>query len=85
MVYNSKEMIYMPTTADMYNCIEAERARNKMTIAEFTSSLEIGEKTYRNWRDNEKPLSADILVKISQLFKCSVDYLLCLTDKVRIE
>ena len=25
----------MPTTKDMYNCIEAERARSGMTIEEF--------------------------------------------------
>lgn len=75
----------MPTTADMYNCIEAERARNKMTIEEFASSIDVGEKTYRNWRDNSKPLTTETLVKISQLFKCSVDYLLCLSDKIRIE
>lgn len=75
----------MPTREDMYNCIEAERARNKMTIEDFASSIDVAEKTYRNWRDNSKPLSADTLIKISQVFKCSVDYLLCLSDKVRIE
>ena len=74
----------MPNTNDMYNCIEAERARKGMTLEEFTVKIGIGEKTYRNWRDSAKPISSDILVKISDLFNVSVDYLLCLTDKVKI-
>ena len=74
----------MPTTTDMYNCIEAERTRNKLTIEEFSTKIGIGEKTYRNWRDNSRPINTDILIKMSRLFNCSVDYLLCLSDKVRI-
>lgn len=72
----------MPTTQDMYRCIEAERARNGYTIAEFADKIGVYEKTYRNWRDSAKPISSDILVKISTLFGCSIDYLLGLTDKV---
>ena len=74
----------MPTTKDMYNCIEAERARIGMTIEEFSEKIGIAEKTYRNWRDSEKPISSDTLITISHLFGCSIDYLLCLSDKVRI-
>ncbi len=74
----------MPTTKDMYNCIEAERARIGMTIEEFSEKIGVAEKTYRNWRDSEKPISSDTLITISHLFDCSIDYLLCLTDKVRI-
>lgn len=68
----------------MYNCIEAERARIGMTIEEFSEKIGVAEKTYRNWRDSEKPISSDTLITISHLFDCSIDYLLCLTDKVRI-
>jgi transcriptional regulator with XRE-family HTH domain len=74
----------MPTPMDMYNCIEAERTRNKWTIEEFSKKIGISEKTYRNWRDNEKPLNTEVLIKMSQVFKCSVDYLLGLSDKIRI-
>lgn len=75
----------MPTTKDMYNCIEAERARSGMTIEEFSSKIGVAEKTYRNWRDSAKPITSDMLVVISTLFGCSIDYLLCLSDKIRIK
>ncbi len=74
----------MPTITDMYNCIEAERARTGLTIAEFAERIGVAEKTYRNWRDSAKPITSDMLVKISRLFGCSIDYLLCLTDKIKI-
>ena len=74
----------MPTTVDMYNCIEAERARSGLTLSEFAEKIGISEKTYRNWRDDAKPISSETLVKLSHLFGCSIDYLLCLSDKVRI-
>ena len=73
----------MPTAIEMYNCIEAERARNNLTIEEFANQIGVAEKTYRNWRDSAKPISSDMLIKISGLFGCSIDYLLCLTDKIR--
>lgn len=74
----------MPNTNDMYQCIEAERARNGMTLKEFADKIGIGEKTYRNWRDSKKPISSEILIKISVLFGVSIDYLLGLTDKIKI-
>lgn len=74
----------MPTAKDMYNCIEAERARNNLTLEEFADKIGVAEKTYRNWRDSEKPIASDVLISISNLFGCSIDYLLCLSDKVRI-
>lgn len=75
----------MPDTEYMYSCIEAERARNGLTLEEFTTKIGIGEKTYRNWRDSAKPISSDILIKISDLFSVSVDYLLGLSVKVKID
>ena len=74
----------MPTTTDMYNCIEAERTRCGLTLEEFAEKIGVAEKTYRNWRDSAKPISSDTLIKISHLFECSIDYLLCLSDKIRI-
>ena len=73
----------MPSTIDMYNCIEAERARRGLTIESFAKEIGVAEKTYRNWRDSAKPISSDMLIRISHLFECSIDYLLCLTDKIK--
>ncbi|MBR3422662.1 MAG: helix-turn-helix transcriptional regulator [Ruminococcus sp.] len=75
----------MPTTVDMYNCIEAERARRKLTILEFSELIGVSEKTYRNWRDSAKPISSNLLIKISNVFGCSVDYLLGLSDKLKVK
>lgn len=74
----------MPTTHDMYRCIEAERARNDLTIADFAEKIGIYEKTYRNWRDSDKPISSDMLIKISKLFGVSIDYLLGLSGRREI-
>lgn len=73
----------MPTNETMYKCIEAERARNGMTIEEFTEAIDVSEKTYRNWRAEQKSISSAMLIKIATLFGCSTDYLLGLSDKVR--
>lgn len=74
----------MPTPKDMYSCIEAERARKGWTIEEFSEKINVFEKTYRNWRDGEKPLSSTKLIEIADVFNCSVDYLLGLSDKIKI-
>lgn len=74
----------MPSTRDMYNCIEAERARKGWTIEEFAKKIGVSEKTYRKWRDENKLINCEQLRTISRTFGCSVDYLLCLSDKVKI-
>ena len=72
----------MPTTRDMYRCIEAERARKGWTIEQFAEKIGVNEKTYRNKKDEGKTLDSEMLIKIADVFGCSVDYLLCLTDKI---
>ena len=74
----------MPTNSDMYRNIEAERARKGLTIKELTDALGLKEeKTYRNWRDSGKDLSSAVLIKMSEIFDCSVDYLLGLSTTIR--
>lgn len=68
-----------------YRNVEAERARKDWTIAECAEKFGITEKTYRNRRDNLSKLSGDELVAIATTFDCSVDYLLGLTDTVRVK
>lgn len=76
----------MPTTKDLYCNIEAERARYGWTIDDMSKAYGDGmsEKTYRNWRDKEKPLSCTELVRFAEIFACSVDYLLGLSDKIKV-
>lgn len=74
----------MPSTKDMYACIEAERARKGWTIQEFSEKIGIYERTYRNWKDGEKPIPSTMLISIADAFECSVDYILGLSDKIKI-
>lgn len=57
------------------NNIEAERARLQLTKEEMARELGISPKTYRNYT-NGKPIPSTILIKMSKIFNCSVDYLL---------
>lgn len=55
--------------------IEAERARNGMTAEALAAALGVSRKTLYNWCNSGKiPQSA--LIKMSQVFNCSIDYLL---------
>ena len=71
--------------SNLYSNIEAERARNGMTIQELADKIGMSEKNYRNWKKFNKPMPSDMLIKIARLFECSADYLLGLTDKVKIQ
>ena len=72
----------MPTTKDMYNNIRAERARNGWTIAETAERYGISEKTLRNWEKSEKKLNCTQIKRFAEIFHCSADYLLGLTDTI---
>lgn len=68
----------------LYSNIVAERARRHWTIAECAEKLGINEKTYRNRLAKGKDISCSDLLKYAALFECSADYLLGLSDKIKI-
>ena len=55
--------------------IEAERVRRGYTRETLSRELEITSRTYRNYLHGS-PIPSDKLVRMAQLFGCSVDYLL---------
>ena len=58
-----------------YPNIEAERARHGMTAEALAAALGVSRKTLYNWCSSGKiPQSA--LMTMSQVFNCSIDYLL---------
>lgn len=59
----------------MYRNINAERARNGLSVAKLAEKLGIGVRTYYSWQKNGK-IPASKLIQMSKLFNCSVDYLL---------
>lgn len=63
-----------------YGNIEAERARIGLSKDDFAKSLGISIKTYYNWLNGTTPISIDALMKMSNIFNVSLEYLLGLTD-----
>lgn len=59
----------------LYPNINAERSRRKMTIEELAAALGVTRKTVYNWmvRGN---IPQSKLEKMSEMFNCSIDYLL---------
>lgn len=64
----------------MLNNIEAERARNRLTKDAISTALGVTPKTYNAYIDGKVPVPHTILVKMANMFGCTVDYLLGLTD-----
>lgn len=67
----------------MFMNIEAERARKKLSQDEFSKELGITRKTYYE-RQLKEDFSTEMLIKMSNLFDCSIDYLLGLTRNPKI-
>ena len=59
----------------MLNNIEAERSRKLLTKANLSDKLGITQNTYNRYIHGDSIPSA-ILIKMSELFECSIDYLL---------
>ena len=59
----------------MYPNIEAERARNGLTITQLASLLGVSRKSYYNWRIKGK-IPQNKLLKMADIFGVPVDYLL---------
>lgn len=66
----------------LYPSIEAERARAGMTKLELCNHLDITPKTLINWQSGKTSIPISKVIKLSQMFQCSTDYLLGL-DEVR--
>lgn len=61
--------------------MKAERARLGLTLAEVASQLGVHENAVLRWENGQsEPLGSNI-VKLSELYGCSPEYLLEQTDK----
>lgn len=58
-----------------YPNINAERSRAGMTVEDLTKSLGVTRKTVYNWMAHGN-IPQSKLEKMSELFHCSIDYLL---------
>lgn len=62
-----------------YPNIAAERAKRKMSIDAMADYLGVTRKTVYNWETSGK-IPQTALIKLSDLFCCTVDYLLETTE-----
>lgn len=67
----------------MYPNIEAERARCQLSQEELSEKLGVERKTYYSWLSKGNiPISA--LLKMGEVFNCSIDYLVGRTRNPQI-
>lgn len=65
----------------IFNSIEAERARNGMTKEELAAQIGISTKTYYNWLNGVNPIPSTALIRMSDIFGVTIDYLLNRDDQ----
>lgn len=65
----------------MFNNIEAERARHRMTKLDLAQHLGVTERTVYNWIHQYSDMPCSAIIKLSQLWNCSIDYLLSTDEK----
>lgn len=71
--------------AYMYPNIEAERVRKGLSQEELIRELGYKErKTYYNWLSSGN-IPESVLVKMADLFSCSIDYLLARSDTAKVD
>ena len=63
----------------LYDNLERERAKRHWTIVETAEKLGISEKQYRNRLANAQNIKATDLIRCTQVFGVSADYLLGIT------
>ena len=64
----------------VYGNIEAERGRKNMSKEGLSRALGITSRTYWNYIAGG-PIPSDKLLAMANMFECSIDYLLGLTDR----
>lgn len=61
--------------------IRGERSRRDMTQEQLADCLKVAPSTIRSWEDGTTKPGPHLLVAMSDLFGCSIDYLLGRTDE----
>lgn len=65
----------------MTNNIRSERARIDLSQSELASILDVDESTLRRWESDASSIKACYLKRMTELFKCTSDYLLGISDE----
>lgn len=65
----------------MHNNIRSERVRKRMTQAQFASEVGVAESTVRDWESGRSDPNMSSIVRMTQIFGCSADYVIGLSDE----
>lgn len=65
----------------MHNNIRSERVRKRMTQAQFASEVGVAESTVRDWESGRSDPNMSSIVRMTQIFGCSSDYVIGLSDE----
>ena len=60
----------------MFPNISAELGRHGMTITSLSAQLNVSRKTVSNWLNGKSEIPVSALIKMSQMFGCTTDYLI---------
>lgn len=60
------------------------REDNDLTQIEIAEKLAISQRAYSHYESGSRSIPLDVLVKIADIYNCSVDYLLGRTDNKEI-
>ena len=64
----------------MYKNIRALREENEMTQKSVADYLHCSQQVYSNYELGQRDIPTNILIKLSELYNVSVDYILGMTD-----
>lgn len=67
----------------MANNIKVERARFEMSQEELATAIGVNKSTIRNWEGEIGACSISKAIELANVFGCSLDYLVGLTDNRR--
>lgn len=67
----------------MYINIDVERVKLRMSLEELADKIGVERRSIYTWQKNGK-IPANILIKMANLFDCSIDYLLGRTENRRV-
>jgi len=63
------------------NNVASERVRMGLSQSQLAEMIGVDESTLRRWEQDISPAKAGNVLKLSEIFHCSTDYLLARTDE----
>lgn len=67
------------------NRIKQLREENNWTQLELSQKMDCAKSTIAMYEKGDRKPSLEVLIKLSEIFNCSIDYILCKTDIRNIE